>query len=70
MTRAEALARAAQCERLALAATDPERQLVLRRIQHLWLRIAEHADKFAHVDLAFEQVMSFGAEAEDTHRLH
>lgn len=59
MTRADALLRADECNRLANMVTNPHQQRVLRRMRDVWLGLAKHSDGLGDsIDDEFEQLLS------------
>jgi hypothetical protein len=57
MTRAEALQRADQCDRLAAAAADPDDALALRAMRQMWLNLAATADEPGVIDKEFDRLV-------------
>jgi hypothetical protein len=63
MTRIAALERANECEKLALATSDPHRQTALRHMRQLWLTLAEHSDELGrNIDTEFDRLIAIQAE--------
>jgi hypothetical protein len=71
MTRVDALQRADQCEQLALATSDPERQTVLRHMRQLWLALASNCHELdREIDVEFDWLIANEFEVASTEALH
>ena len=56
MTRADALSRADECDRLQRVEIDPERQILLGSLRKFWLTVADCAAEM--VDFQYENVLA------------
>jgi hypothetical protein len=72
MTQAEALERANQCERAALATTNAGHRAILRHMRLLWVTLAHHADELGPEDaeIEYERLMAVQAELASCETLH